>query len=305
VADSNIDKQVGSTIYTQFLNARGGVEADLTIARLEKTRFWVITGSAFIGNDLAWLRMHQQAQDGRVTIRDITQEWACLALWGPKARQVLQKLTRNDITNEALPYLHARMIRINGVTIWAQRVSYVGELGWELYIPTNRATLVWDSIMKVGREFGITVGGYKVLDTLRLEKGYRYYTADVTQLETPYEAGLGFCVDLDKGDFIGKQALVKQKQAGVSRKLCTIVLDGDVFTQIYGGEVIYHAGKIISRVRSGGYGYTLKKNILYAYLPVEIAKAGIRLEMDLIEGRFQGEVTAAVLFDPRGERLRV
>jgi len=240
-----------------------------------------------------------------VTIRDITQEWACLALWGLKSRQVLQKLTRNDISNEALPYLHARMIRINGVSIWAQRVSYVGELGWELYIPTNRATLVWDSIMKVGREFGITVGGYKVLDTLRLEKGYRYYTADVTQLETPYEAGLGFCVDLDKGDFIGKEALVKQKQAGVSRKLCTIVLDGDVFTQIYGGEVIYHAGKIISRVRSGGYGYTLKKNILYAYLPVEIAKAGIRLEMDLIEGRFQGEVTAAVLFDPKGERLRV
>ncbi|HEX9090167.1 MAG TPA: FAD-dependent oxidoreductase, partial [Anaerolineales bacterium] len=305
VADSNIDKPVGSTVYTQFLNARGGVEADLTVARLEKNRFWVITGSAFIGNDLAWLRMHKQAQDGRVTIRDITQEWACLALWGPKSRQVLQKLTHNDISNEALPYLHARMIRINGVTIWAQRVSYVGELGWELYIPTNRATLVWDSIMKAGREFGIAVGGYKVLDTLRLEKGYRYYTADVTQLETPYEAGQGFCVDLDKGDFIGKEALVKQKQAGVKRKLCTIVLDGDVFTQIYGGEVIYQAGKIISRVRSGGYGYTLKKNILYAYLPVEIAKAGTRLEMDLIEGRYQGEVTTAVLFDPQGERLRV
>jgi glycine cleavage system T protein len=304
VADSNIDKPVGSTIYTQFLNARGGVEADLTVARLEKNRFWVITGSAFIGNDLAWLRMHQEAQDGRVTIRDITQEWACLALWGPKARQVLQKLTRNDISNEALPYLHARMVRVNGVTIWAQRVSYVGELGWELYIPTNRATLVWDSIMKAGREFGIAVGGYKVLDTLRLEKGYRYYTADVTQLETPYEAGLGFCVDLNKGDFIGKEALAKQKQAGVSRKLCTIVLDGDVFTQIYGGEVIYHAGKIISRVRSGGYGYTLEKNILYAYLPVEIAKTGTRLEMDLIEGHFQGEVTAAVLFDPKGERVR-
>jgi glycine cleavage system T protein len=304
VADSNIDKPVGSTIYTQFLNACGGVEADLTVARLEKNRFWVITGSAFIGNDLAWLRMHQEAQDGRVTIRDITQEWACLALWGPKARQVLQKLTRNDISNEALPYLHARMVRVNGVTIWAQRVSYVGELGWELYIPTNRATLVWDSIMKAGREFGIAVGGYKVLDTLRLEKGYRYYTADVTQLETPYEAGLGFCVDLNKGDFIGKEALAKQKQAGVSRKLCTIVLDGDVFTQIYGGEVIYHAGKIISRVRSGGYGYTLEKNILYAYLPVEIAKTGTRLEMDLIEGHFQGEVTAAVLFDPKGERVR-
>ncbi len=197
------------------------------------------------------------------------------------------------------------MISINGVSIWAQRVSYVGELGWELYIPTERATVVWDALLKAGQEFGIEVGGYKVLDSLRLEKGYRYYTADVTQLETPYEAGLGFCVDLDKGEFIGREALLRQKQKGLKRKLCTLVLDSDEFTQIYGGEVIYHAGKIKSRVRSGGYGYTLKKNILYAYLPVELAKSGTRLEVDLIEGSFPGEVTATVLFDPKGERVRV
>ena len=305
VADSNIDKPVGTTIYTQFLNSHGGVEADLTIARLAKERFLVITGSAFIANDLAWLRMHQQEGDGSVTIRDITQDWACLALWGPKARTVLRKITRNNISNKAMPYLQARTIHINGVPIWAQRVSYAGELGWELYIPTERATLIWDALLKAGEEFGIEVGGYKVLDSLRLEKGYRYYTADVTQLETPYEAGLGFCVDLDKGDFIGREALVRQKQAGLKRRLCTLVLDGNEFTQIYGGEVIYHSGKVVSRVRSGGYGYTLKKNILYAYLPVEITKAGTRLEVDLIEGRFHAEVAATVLFDPKGERLRV
>ncbi len=305
VADNDIDKPVGSAIYTQFLNARGGVEADLTISRLADARFWVITGSAFVGNDLAWLRMHQEELDGPVTIRDITQEFACLALWGPKARLVLQKLTPDDLSNEAIPYLHARVISVNGVDIWAQRVSYVGELGWELYIPIERATVVWDAIVKVGQEFGIEVGGYKVLDSLRLEKGYRYYTADVTQLETPYEAGLGFCVNLDKGEFIGREALVRQKQEGLTRKLCTLVLDGDQFTQIYSGEVIYHAGKTISRVRSGGYGYTLKKNILYAYLPMEFAKSGTRLDVDLIEGRFSGEVTATVLFDPKGERVHV
>lgn len=304
VADSNIDKPVGTAIYTQFLNTRGGVEADLTISRLAMDRFMVITGSAFIGNDLAWLRMHQQEQDGPVIIRDITQDWACLALWGPKARAVLQKLTHDDVSNQDMPYLHARTIQIDGIGIWAQRVSYVGELGWELYIPWERATLVWDAVLRAGQEFGIEVGGYKVLDSLRLEKGYRYYTADVTQLETPYEGGLGFCVDLDKGEFIGRQALIRQKQAGLKRKLCTLVLDQVEFTQIYGGEVIYHAGKIISRVRSGGYGYTIKKNILYACLPVEIAKAGTRFEVDLIEGRYQGEVTATVLFDPKGERLR-
>jgi 4-methylaminobutanoate oxidase (formaldehyde-forming) len=144
-----------------------------------------------------------------------------------------------------------------------------------------------------------------VLDSLRLEKGYRYYTADVTQLETPYEGGLGFCVQLDKGDFIGRDVLVKQKEAGIRRKLCTLVLKHDEFTQIYGGEVIYHEGKVITRVRSGGYGYSVNKNILYAYLPVELSKVGTQLEIDLIEGRYQAEVSPTVLLDPKGEHLRV
>jgi len=305
VSDSDMDKPVGSATYTQFLNTQGGVEADLTVSRLAEDRFWVITGSAFIGNDLAWLKMHYQPDDGPITISDITEDWACLALWGPKARSVLQKLTRDDISNEVLPYLHAKTIHVNGVDIWAQRVSYVGELGWELYVPSERATVVWDALLKAGEEFGIEVGGYKSLDSMRLEKGYRYYTADVTPLETPYEGGLGFCVDLSKSDFIGKQALVKQKQDGVKRKLCTLVLDGDEFTQIYGGEAVYYDGKVITRVRSGGFGYTLKKNILYAYLPVELAKAGTRVDVELIEGRRGGEVTATVLLDPKGEKVRV
>ena len=237
-------------------------------------------------------------------IRDITMEWACLALWGPRAREVLKKITEDDVSNEAFPYLHARFIHVNGTQIWAQRVSYVGELGWELYVPPDRAELVWDAIMAAGAEFEIEVGGYKVLDSLRLEKGYRYYTADVTPLENPYEGGLGFCVNLDKGDFIGRQALVDAKEAGLNKKLCTLVLDNEQFTQIYGGEAVYHDGKVISRVRSGGFGYTLKKNILYAYLPIELAKKGTRLEFDLIEGRQPGQVTASVLFDPKGERLR-
>jgi glycine cleavage system aminomethyltransferase T len=143
-----------------------------------------------------------------------------------------------------------------------------------------------------------------VLDSLRLEKGYRYYTTDVTPLETPYEAGLGFCVHLDKGDFIGKEALLEKKNNGFTTKLCTLVLDSEVFTQIYGGEAIYNEGKVITRVRSGGYGYTLKKNILYAYLPLELSKAGTRVEVELLEGKFIAEVTATVLYDPKGEKLR-
>jgi 4-methylaminobutanoate oxidase (formaldehyde-forming) len=159
--------------------------------------------------------------------------------------------------------------------------------------------------MKAGGEFGIEVGGYKVLDSLRLEKGYRYFTTDITVSETPYEGGLGFCVDLEKGEFIGREALVKQKQTGITRKLCTLTLtDTSDFTQIYGGEAIYHEGKVISRVRSGGYGFTIGKNILYAYLPIDLAKQGNRYVVDLIEGRQEAEVTATVLFDPKGERAR-
>ncbi len=305
VADAQMDKPVGSATYCQFLNTKGGVEADLTVTRLGPDLFRVVTGSAFIGNDLAWLRMHADPADGPVTIRDITLEWGCIAMWGPKARLVLQKVTSDDVSNEAFPYLHARVINVNGVGVWAQRVSYVGELGWELYAPWNRGELVWDALMQAGKEFGIEVGGYKVLDSLRLEKGYRYYTADVTPLENPYEGGLGFCVSLDKPDFVGKAALVKAKADGLQRKLCTLVLvDGDDFTQIYGGEAVYCEGKVMGRVRSGGFGYTLQKNILYAYLPRELAKAGERLEIDLIEGRRVAEVTSTVLLDPKGEKLR-
>ncbi len=305
LTDSEINKPVGSAIYTQFLNSHGGIESDLTVTRLGEDYFWAITGSGFIGNDLARIQMHVDEQDGEVSIRDITQEYACLALWGPKSRAVLQKITSDDVSNAAHPYLTTRPIIINGAKVYAQRVSYAGELGWELYIPNHRATMVWDMLVEAGNEFGLEVGGYKVLDSLRLEKGYRYFTADITPMETPYEGGLGFCVHLDKGDFIGREALVKQKAEGIKRKLCTLVLtDGDDFTQIYGGEAVYHEDKVLSRIRSGGYGFTLKKNILYAYLPTELAKQGNRFMIDLIEGRREAEVTASVLLDPKGERAR-
>jgi 4-methylaminobutanoate oxidase (formaldehyde-forming) len=305
LTDSNMDKPVGSAMYTQFLNTRGGIESDLTVTRLGEEHFWAITGSGFIANDLAHIKMYVDEKDGDVSIRDITQEYACLALWGPKSRDVLQKITSDDVSNEAHQYLMTKQIDVNGARVYAQRVSYAGELGWELYIPNNHATPVWDLLVEAGKEFGMEVGGYKVLDALRLEKGYRYFTADITPMETPYEAGLGFCVHLDKGDFIGREALVKQKAEGIKRKLCILTLtDTDEFTQIYGGEAVYHRDKVLTRVRSGGYGYTVRKNILYAYLPIELAKQGNRFTIELIEGHHEAEVASSVLFDPKGEKLR-
>jgi glycine cleavage system aminomethyltransferase T/glycine/D-amino acid oxidase-like deaminating enzyme len=304
VTDNNVDKPVGSAIYTQFLNSRGGVEADLTITRLDDDYFRVVTGSGFISNDLGWVRMNVRPDDPPVEVRDVTLDWACLALWGPNARQVLAQVTSSDVSNQAIPYLHAAWIHVNGTNVLAQRVSYVGELGWELYVPSDRAMMLWDMLYAAGKEFGLEVGGYKVLDSLRLEKGYRYFTADVTPMEDPYAAGLGFCVALDKGNFIGRDALLQIKQKGLDHKLCTLMLDGEDYLPVYGGEAVYLGKEVVSRVRSGGYGYTLKHNIVYAYLPMALAKIGTRLAVDVFDAVHPAEVASSVLLDPKGEKLR-
>jgi glycine cleavage system T protein len=305
ITDSDVDKPVGSAIYTQFLNGRGGVESDLTITRLGQDYYRLITGSGFISNDLGWIKMHIYPGDRPVGVQDVTLDWTCFALWGPKARQVLQKITASDVSNQALPYLQSAWINVNGFKVLAQRVSYVGELGWELYTIPERAQQLWDLLFAAGQEFGLEVGGYKVLDCLRLEKGYRYYTADVTPMENPYVAGLGFCVHLDKGDFIGREALLKAKAEGAKHKLCTLVLEGEDFLALYGGEAVYANGEVVSRVRSGGYGFTVKRNIVYAYLPIELSKAGTRLDIDVFDAVHPAVVSASVLVDPKGERLRM
>jgi 4-methylaminobutanoate oxidase (formaldehyde-forming) len=299
-----MDRPVGSAIYTQFLNTRGGVESDLTITRLGEDRFRVITGSSFIGNDLAWLKMHRLPEDSPVEIHDVTLELACLALWGPRSREILQKITGSDVSNEAIPYLQAATIDVNGAEVLAQRVSYVGELGWELYVAPERAVPLWDAILDAGGEFDLEMGGYKVLDGLRLEKGYRYFTADVTPMENPYAAGLGFCVQLDKGDFIGHEALLKVKSEGLKHKLCTLVLDGEDYLPVYGGEAVYLNGQVISRVRSGGYGFTAGRNIILAYLLLDLAQKGSRVAVEVFDQLVPAEVTASVLVDPKGEKLR-
>jgi 4-methylaminobutanoate oxidase (formaldehyde-forming) len=248
--------------------------------------------------------MHVDPEAHQVMISDVTLDWACLALWGPKARQVLETITGSDVSNVAIPYLHASWIDVSGEQVLAQRVSYVGELGWELYVRNERATLVWDLVYSAGQEFGLEVGGYKVLDPLRLEKGYRYFTADVTPMENPFEAGLGFCVDFDKGNFIGRDALLEAKESGIKNKLCTLVIEGDAYQSIYGGEAVYLDGRVVSRVRSGGYGFTTERNIAFAYLPLDLAKEGTCLEIDVFDARCSAEVTRNVLVDPKGDKLR-
>jgi 4-methylaminobutanoate oxidase (formaldehyde-forming) len=304
LADNQIGKPVGAVVYTQLLNPQGGVLADVTITRLAEARFRLITGAGFIDNDLGWVRANVRPEEGDVRIRDVTDEITTLGLWGPKARQVLQAVTADDVSNEALPYMRAKEIGIRGARVLAQRVTYVGELGWELYVDPAWAVQVWDALMAAGKPFGIGPGGYKVLDSLRLEKGYRYFSTDVTVLEDPYEAGLGFCVRLGKGDFIGREALRRAKERGPSQKLSTITIGDEGYLTIYGGEAVHHDGEVLGRLRSAGYGYTVRKNIGYVYLPPELAKPGTRVQVDVFGEMVPAEVTADVLYDPNGERLR-
>ncbi len=308
LCDNNVDKPVGGVIYTQFLNPRGGIESDVTVARLAEDVFRVVTGSNFVASDLGWIRMHLPDDPlkgtfrGSVQAREVTDELAVIGMWGPRAREVLQAVSASDVSNAAFPYMTARAIDIRGVEVWAQRVTYVGELGWEFYVAPDKAAQIWDALMAAGKAFDIRPAGYKVLDSLRLEKGYRYWSADITPIENPYEAGLGFCVRLNKGDFIGREALLKIKAGGLPRKLCTLTTDGNA--TLYGGEAVYASGRLVGRLRSGGCGYTVQKNIGCVYLPLELAGLETLLEVEVFAERFRAEVAPDVLYDPHGERLR-
>ncbi|HEX7588754.1 MAG TPA: FAD-dependent oxidoreductase [Anaerolineae bacterium] len=301
LTDSNLDKPAGRVIYTQMLNTRGGIESDLTITRLAPDHFRAVTGSAFVSRDLGWITMHLPS-DGSATVEEVTSRYATIGIWGPHARQTLQAVTPDDVSNSAFPFMTAQAIHIAGVPILAQRVTYVGELGWELYPPFDQATPVWDALMSAGKAYGIQPAGYKALESLRLEKAYRYWTADITPADNPYEAGLGFCVHLNKGEFIGRDALTKIKAQGVGRKLATLTTSGNCV--LYGGEAVMQDGKVVGRLRSGGYGYTIGKNIGLVYLPPELAREGTSLKVDVFGDLIPAQVAPDILYDPQGERLR-
>jgi glycine cleavage system T protein len=300
---NDTDRPVGSITYTQMLNTRGGIECDFTITRLAEELFLIVTGTAFGNHDLGWIRAHLPA-DGSVRVRDVTSSRACLGIWGPRARDILAPLTKDDLSNEAFPYLTAREITLGHVPVLALRVTYVGELGWELYPPSEYGRGLWQTLWEAGRAQGMLAGGYRAIDALRLEKGYRVWSSDITPEETPYEAGLGFAVRLDKGiDFIGREALLARKADGPRRRLACLVLD-DPRSVTLGNEPVRIDEAIVGRVTSGGYGHAVGKSIAYAYLPPERAVPGTRGEIDVFGAWVGAEVVREPLWDPAGERIR-
>ncbi len=301
LADNRVARAVGALTYTQMLNERGGIECDFTITRLGERRFRVITGTAFGMHDLSWIRDHAP-RDGSVEVEDVTSAYACVGLWGPAARSILQKLTPTDIGNSAFPFMTAREVAIGPVPCLALRVTYVGELGWELYCPVEFGLRLWDTIREAGHDQGLTPGGYKAVDSLRLEKGYRVWGADITPEVDPYQAGLGFCVKLDKGEFIGRSALIARRDSPASTRLACLLLD-DPRSVVLGSEPVRIEGNIVGRVTSGGYGYTVGQSIAYAYVPADCA-AGTAVEVDIFGKWVGGRVAKEPLYDPAGARIR-
>jgi 4-methylaminobutanoate oxidase (formaldehyde-forming) len=299
---NDIDRAVGSVTYTQMLNGRGGIECDFTVTRLAADRFRIVTGTAFGNHDMAWVRKHLPA-DGSVQLTDVTSTYACFGLWGPRARDILAPLTKSDLTNQAFRYMTAREISIGSVPCLAVRVTYVGELGWEIYCPSEYGQALWDLLWQAGRAHGMLACGYRAIDALRIEKGYRVWGADMTPEETPDEAGLAFAVKPDKGEFKGREALLESRRGDPERRLCCLLLD-DPRSVCLGSEPVRVDGAVVGRVTTGGYGYAVARSIAYAYLPAASAAVGTAVEVEAFGEWVAAQVAAEPLWDPSGERIR-
>ena len=300
LAANDLDKPAGALIYTQLCNERGGIEADLTFVRLDENRFYMVTGSAFGVRDTAWMARHLPA-DGSVTLQDLTSARATLNLAGPLSRRILEKVADGDVGNAAFPYMTARRLRIGYAPVLALRVTYLGELGWELHLPTEYAAHVYELLRATGEEFGLADAGYRAIDSLRLEKRYLYWGADITPDYTPYEAGLGFAVSLKKkDDFIGRAALEKAKAAGPKRRLITLLVDAPV--QLYGGEAIRRDGKVLGVTSSAGWGHTIGKAVAFGYVAADEASHA-DYEIEAFTRRHPATRIAGAAVDPERRKI--
>ena len=299
---NQMDRPVGRTTYTSMLNERGGIRCDLTVTRLGPDRFLVVTGGGTGPLDLHWMRQNLPG-DGSVALADISSSLCCIGLWGPRSRDLLERVTTSGVGRSDFRYMSARQIDVEEVPVLAIRISYVGELGWELYAPTEFGSRLWDILWEAGRPLGLAAAGGGAFDSLRLEKGYRLWGNDIHTEYSPLEAGLDFAVRLDKGDFIGRAALIQALEEGITRRLSCLVLD-DPSHVVMGKEPILDGAERVGYVTSANFGYTVGKSIAYGYLPVERAEVGGRLEIEYFGRRYPATVSEEPLYDPAMSRLR-
>jgi 4-methylaminobutanoate oxidase (formaldehyde-forming) len=312
ISANDIAVEPGRIVYTQWLNEKGGIEADLTITRLGEASFLVVTSATCVTRDFAWLQRH--IPDGaRCVALDVTSAEACLAIMGPRARELLQPLIAADLSNTSFPFGTARVTELGMALVRAHRVTYVGELGWEIYIPTEFARHVFDTVMRAGAAHGLRLVGINAMDSLRLEKAYRHFGHDVTDEDHVLEAGLGFAVKLDKprsafGDFIGREAVLDRKRDGLSRRLVQFKLQ-DAEPLLYHTEAIIADGAIVGHLTSGAFGHTLGAAIGLGYVPCRRDETAESLLSRHFEIEVAGRPVPAVaslrpMYDPSGDRIR-
>jgi len=309
IAANDVEKPVGSLVYTQMLNARGGIECDLTLGRLSQTTFYVVTGTGFATHDFDWIRRNiPPGLDAELV--DVTSAYATLALMGPNARRVLEGVTTDDVSNAGFPFGQIHAIGVAGAPVLALRVTYVGELGWELHVPTEFAIAVYDALMRAGASHGIVNAGYRSIESMRLEKGYRAWGADIGPDYTPLEAGLGWAVKLRKATpFLGRDSLEAQRAGKLKKYLCTFTLD-DPEMVLLGRETIYRDGERVGWLSSGGFGHTIGKPICMGYVrrpqdgvDADFLAAG-RYELEVATERVACALHTTPLYDPKMERIK-
>lgn len=303
---NDMDVAPGKIVYTQMLNQRGGIESDLTVSRLSDAAYFLVVPGATLQRDLAWLRRH--VGDQFVVITDVTAAESVLCVMGPDARKLIQKVSPNDFSNENNPFGTFQEIEIGMGLARAHRVTYVGELGWELYISTEQAAHVFEAIDEAGADVGLKLCGLHTLDSCRIEKAFRHFGHDITDEDNVLEAGLGFAVKTAKGDFIGRDAVLKKKEAGLNRRLVQFRLK-DPQPLLFHNEAILRDGKIIGPITSGNYGHHLGGAIGLGYVPCqgqsEADVLASTYEIEIAGERFAAEASVKPMYDPRSERTKM
>ncbi|MCH7734835.1 MAG: FAD-dependent oxidoreductase [Chloroflexi bacterium] len=302
IAANRVDRPVGTVTYTAMLTRSGGIRCDLTVVRAGEERFLVMTGGSTGTYDLSWIESHD-CRASNVRIKEVSEDYCCIGLWGPRSRQILSAITSSDVSNEVFPYLSVRDIIVDDIAVMAVRISYVGELGWELYCPVEHGSRFWDIVWAAGQEHGAVVAGTTAQDSLRLEKGYRLWGADIHTEYNPIQAGLAFAVDMEKGDFTGREALADIRSASVQRRLRCMTLD-DPTRVVMGKEPIWLNGEVAGYVTSAGYGHSIGRGIALGYLPAGESKPGSGVEIEYFGERLPATVRSTPLFDPANGRLR-
>ncbi|NKL22202.1 GcvT family protein [Rhizobium leguminosarum] len=308
IASNDVARPVGSLVYTQMLNDKGGIECDVTVARIAENEYYIVTGTGFATHDFDWIARNIPAEM-HAELVDVTSAYSVLSLMGPNSRAVLEKVTGSDVSNAAFPFGKVRTIGIAGCPVRALRITYVGELGYELHIPVEYATTVYDVLMAAGGELGLVNAGYRAIESCRLEKGYRAWGSDIGPDHTPVEAGLGWAVKMRKSiPFRGREAIERQLSGGVKKRLACFVPE-DADTVLLGRETIYRDGKRVGWLSSGGFGYTLGKPIGYGYVrnPDGVTEDFVlsgTYELDVARERIPCKVSLSPLYDPDMARVK-